>query len=997
MKKIFKKCMAFFLITAMALGVLIYVPNTIEKARADENNATAKTIAGLGTSAIADPAVPTGFWNGSYVYFGTYDTDGDNTAEPVKYRVLDSNTTVFGGTTMLLDCDSILWTGAFGVYRDNQWSSSLLKTELNDTFLNNSFSELENNAILESTVSNHAYTTDSNNGVNVTTETQNLFYEYGALNNDKVFLLDAEDISNNAYGYSVINDDSLNRKKEGGDGTWWLRTAVKTDSRAVGYIDADGEITSYYSAQACGVSPALNINLSSVLFSSVISGTAGETGAEYKLTLLDSEMTIAGNGTVTRNEDTVTIPYTVSGTNSANVTQVSVLLLDKEYTAGNTNNADVLFYGALNDDDSFTLPEELSYKVCGRDYYAYIVAEDVNGTYETDYASAPENIFIPWLSKKMSFGINGMVDPIVPTSTSDAWTGSYVYFGTYNGSPVKYRVLDSNTTVFGGTTMLLDCDSVLWGGGDPNSTFDEDTGFWAYSDIRIYLRETFLTGNFSIAEQDAIASSTKNAPDSSDGDGWSRLNYVELINDKIFFLDAKEATNESYGYSDTDAEAANRVKTGGNGYWWLRSIHRDGDYITGCVDSDRCISAISVWDDDGGVSPALNINLSSVFLTTAIGTSKSSALTADSTAIGTTTGVEWKLTLSDNRKTVAVTENEVVYKASNGTITVPYTYTDTATTAGEKVNQISVMITDKAYTEADAQILYYGALQGTTFTAANGKGTFALPNGLNQKVMGTDYHLYILAEHVNTTNVTDYASAPVEITKIYDEVNSFDIIVDAPVAKSALDTSATASSEIETAVVTWMNGESTVTGNAGYNTAYTVKITITAIDGCVITENIDITINSNAVTALKNNDGTITVSYTFPVTEMGAITHTASGYEGTYDGNEHSITVNVGDLEGATITYSVDTGDNKTYSATKPTYTDVGTYTVYYKIEKDNYETITGSMTVKITDANSPSDGNHSPGIVDPDTGINIIAVIAPILIVALGGVVMNKRRRMME
>lgn len=49
---------------------------------------------------------------GKYVYFGTYDTDGDGKAEPVKYRVLDSNTTVFGGTTMLLDCDSVLWAAS---------------------------------------------------------------------------------------------------------------------------------------------------------------------------------------------------------------------------------------------------------------------------------------------------------------------------------------------------------------------------------------------------------------------------------------------------------------------------------------------------------------------------------------------------------------------------------------------------------------------------------------------------------------------------------------------------------------------------------------------------------------------------------------------------------------------------------------------------------------------------------------------------------------------
>ncbi len=351
----------------------------------------------------------------------------------------------------------------------------------------------------------------------------------------------------------------------------------------------------------------------------------------------------------------------------------------------------------------------------------------------------------------------------------------------------------------------------------------------------------------------------------------------------------------------------------------------------------------------------------------------------------------------DNGKNIKITDNEKTIIKSNGTITVPYTYTDTATTVEEEVNQISVMITDKAYTENDANILYYGALQNTTINSTTGTGTFELPRVLDDKIIGTDYHVYILAEHVNTTNATDYASAPVEITKIYDEVNTFDIKVDAPVAKSALDTSATASSEIETAAVTWMDGENAVTGKAEYDTAYTVKVTLTAVTGYVITENTEITINGNAVTVVKNNDGTVTVSYTFPATELGTITHTASGYEGTYDGNAHSITVNVEAIEGATIMYSLDAGDNKTYSATKPTFTNEGTYTVYYKIEKENYETITGSMTVKITAPNDSSEGNNPPAGVDPDAGINIITVIAPIFIVALCGVIMIKRRRIME
>lgn len=96
------------------------------------------------------------------------------------------------------------------------------------------------------------------------------------------------------------------------------------------------------------MSPALNVNLSSILFSSVISGDTGSTGAEYKLTLLDSDISIAVSGDVKRNKNIITVPYTITGDNSANVSQVSVLILDKEYTVGNTNGAKILlYYGAL--------------------------------------------------------------------------------------------------------------------------------------------------------------------------------------------------------------------------------------------------------------------------------------------------------------------------------------------------------------------------------------------------------------------------------------------------------------------------------------------------------------------------------------------------------------------------------------------------------------------------------------------------------------------------
>ena len=72
---------------------------------------------------------------------------------------------------------------------------------------------------------------------------------------------------------------------------------------------------------------------------------------------------------------------------------------------------------------------------------------------------------------------------------------------------------------------------------------------------------------------------------------------------------------------------------------------------------------------------------------------------------------------------------------------------------------------------------------------------------------------------------------------------------------------------------------------------------------------------------------------------------TAKGYDGTYDGKPHSITVTA---VGATVSYSENGID---YSDTNPAYANAGTYTVYYKATKDNYNDASGSVDVKIAKA----------------------------------------------
>ena len=84
--------------------------------------------------------------------------------------------------------------------------------------------------------------------------------------------------------------------------------------------------------------------------------------------------------------------------------------------------------------------------------------------------------------------------------------------------------------------------------------------------------------------------------------------------------------------------------------------------------------------------------------------------------------------------------------------------------------------------------------------------------------------------------------------------------------------------------------------------------------------------------------------------QQAKMTVSAVGFEGTYDGKAHSITVTVTTpAEGAVVKYGITEGS---YDLTEnPTYTDAGTYTVYYQVTKDGYEATTGSAKVIISKA----------------------------------------------
>ena len=84
--------------------------------------------------------------------------------------------------------------------------------------------------------------------------------------------------------------------------------------------------------EALGVSPAFNVDLSSVIFSSKVEDADGAYGDAYKLTLKDNNTKLTV-GDVTRDGNTVTVPYQRTDSDSADgitANQVSVLILGSD-------------------------------------------------------------------------------------------------------------------------------------------------------------------------------------------------------------------------------------------------------------------------------------------------------------------------------------------------------------------------------------------------------------------------------------------------------------------------------------------------------------------------------------------------------------------------------------------------------------------------------------------------------------------------------------------
>lgn len=105
------------------------------------------------------------------------------------------------------------------------------------------------------------------------------------------------------------------------------------------------------------------------------------------------------------------------------------------------------------------------------------------------------------------------------------------------------------------------------------------------------------------------------------------------------------------------------------------------------------------------------------------------------------------------------------------------------------------------------------------------------------------------------------------------------------------------------------------------------------------------TLSADTTSYTDQNNVTLTAQYT------QNLSTTVSGENATYNGKAHTVSAsNV--PSGVTVTYSTD-GAN--YSTTKPTRTNVGSTTVYWKASGAGYTTKTGTTTIKVNRATNPA------------------------------------------
>ncbi|MCR5269123.1 MAG: Ig-like domain-containing protein [Lachnospiraceae bacterium] len=526
--------------------------------------------------------------------------------------------------------------------------------------------------------------------------------------------------------------------------------------------------------------------------------------------------------------------------------------------------------------------------------------------------------------------LNDNINPTPPSNPEDKWHGNYVFYGinlkqagSTTITPTRYRVLDRAATGYdpkdpSAKTLLLECDTFLLF----SSIGKEDVHSWLESAIRSQLNgEGFLTknGNFTAIEQGTMVESTIGShPLMTSGGtvnvpavvkGWNP-DYTALDHDKVFLLDAEDLCNRAYGY-DNSEELWSRLRAdtppGKHGrYILLRQ--NGGDKYT-CIDNlpggqgnDPTRKLMQIESDDCiSVSPAFNVDLSSVVLTFYNNRGES-----DNAINGYT------LALLDPDLQFGLTEPARTYPVDGKTrVAIPYSLSDVSSTSDPDC--IMAVVTKGTWTENGWS---EGAklLQSAKLTVENGTGYFDLKDGLPD-----DYNIYVFAMDENAVFETSYASEPVPVG-IRADVKGYNGIYDGQAHGITVD------------ILNSVSGATVKYGRTEGRYDLTESPKITNVSESPLTVYYQITapgytaVTGSATVTIEEADPTVTLA---PAAKEGL----------KYTGVDQAL-VSAGHAEGGILTYAVtgkgaETPDADQFSASLPKAKNAGEYAVWYIVKGD--------------------------------------------------------------
>lgn len=264
-------------------------------------------------------------------------------------------------------------------------------------------------------------------------------------------------------------------------------------------------------------------------------------------------------------------------------------------------------------------------------------------------------------------------------------------------------------------------------------------------------------------------------------------------------------------------------------------------------------------------------------------------------------------------------------------------------------NSVGELTANAAYTYSTMEVAGVTVINATLKAKASGVAAFSFTKFEITKSDGSTVWIVKDTDLKTPPSVT-ISKAPISSVTIAD--------LDAPVKGAAPDTNVTVTPAGLTADVNWFDDATPVTGNFAANTAYTVKIKLTASGG----DNFAETVTAGDYTVTRNSDTELLLTQTFDATGSG----NALGGSVTIDKTSPKFgeTLNAvtaldynGETAG-TLSYQWYRGDTAIPSATGSSYTtvaaDVGKTIKVEVKNSNNSDSVFSALTAAVAKANGP-------------------------------------------